>query len=59
VVRKQLANTEDSELTELLQRMESEVRRLDRQLHALLSASVPPATDIPADPPCAVVEAEG
>jgi carbon storage regulator CsrA len=57
VVRKQLASTEDSELIELLQRMESEVRRLDRQLHALLSVSVPPAGDIRADPPCAVVEA--
>jgi carbon storage regulator CsrA len=57
VVGKQLANTEDSELMELLQRMESEVRRLDRQLYALLSVSVPPAADIRVDPPCAVVEA--
>lgn len=57
LVRKQLADTEISELAALLQRMETEVRRLDRQLHALLSGSVPPATDIPVDPLCAVVEA--
>jgi len=58
LVRKQIANTGSSELAALLQRMESEVRRLDRQLHALASVSVPPATGIPADPPCAVVEAD-
>ncbi len=57
LVQKQIANTEASELATLLQRMESEVRRLDRQLRALSSVTVPPTTDILADPPCAVVEA--
>lgn len=56
VVRKQLANSEDAELAALMQRMESEVRRIDRQLRALLSAAEPPATGIPADSPCTVVE---
>ncbi len=57
LARKQVTNTEDSELSALLQRMESEVHRLNRQLRALLSGSAPPPAEIVADPPCAVVEA--
>ncbi len=57
LARKQLANTEDSELATLLERMEAEVRRLNRQLRALLSGSALPPAEIAADPPCAVVEA--
>jgi carbon storage regulator CsrA len=54
LARQQVANTGSSELTALLQSMEAEVRWLNRQLRALLSASVPPA----ADSPRAVVEAD-
>jgi carbon storage regulator CsrA len=59
LIRGQMAKSEKSELPELLQRMESEVRWLDRQLRALVSASEPSATDVSVVSPCAVVEADG
>ncbi len=66
LIDEQIGDTDASELQALLQRMKDEVRRLDRQLHALLSASAEPdsssprcATALPDVSPCAVVEADG
>ncbi|HZV03918.1 MAG TPA: carbon storage regulator [Gemmataceae bacterium] len=58
LIRGQMSHTEKSELPVLLQRMESEMRWLDRQLRSLLSEAEPPTDDVPSASPCAVVDAD-
>jgi carbon storage regulator CsrA len=58
LIRGQMAHTEKPELPELLHRMESEVRWLDRQLRVVLSEAEPPTNDVPIVSPCAVVEGD-
>jgi carbon storage regulator CsrA len=58
LIRGQMDKSEKPELPELLERMESEVRWLDRQLRVLLSEVEPSTNDVPIVSPCAVVEAD-
>ena len=59
LIRQQMDDSGTSELQGMLQRMEAEVRRIDRQLRVLLSACEPQALNDPAVSPYVVVEAEG
>jgi carbon storage regulator CsrA len=58
LILEHMGNTASSELPAMLQRINSEVLRLDRQLQTLLSDSGPRASDLLAVSPCAVVEAD-
>lgn len=59
LIRQQMDNSGASELQGMLQRMETEVRRIDHQLRVLLSASELQAINKSAVSPFVVVESEG
>lgn len=63
LIRRQIQDSGATELQGMLQRMEAEVRRIDEQLHALLSAApeqasavAEPESPLPAVSPCLQVE---